>query len=42
MKTIYCDEDDTLVICLSDTPIVREVSQGCIRTSGRGRCSSSG
>ena len=28
MKTTYYDEDDTLVICLSDKPIVREQSQG--------------
>jgi len=27
MKTTYFDEDDTLVIRLSDKPIVREVSQ---------------
>ena len=27
MKTTYYDEDDTLVILLSDKPIVREVSQ---------------
>lgn len=27
MKTTYFDEDDTLVIHLSDKPIVREVSQ---------------
>jgi predicted ATP-grasp superfamily ATP-dependent carboligase len=27
VKTIYYDEDDTLVIRLSDKPIVREVSQ---------------
>lgn len=27
MKTIYFDDDDTLVIRLSDKPIVREVSQ---------------
>jgi predicted ATP-grasp superfamily ATP-dependent carboligase len=27
MKTIYYDLDDTLVIRLSDKPIVREVSQ---------------
>lgn len=27
MKTVYYDEDDTLVIRLSDKPIVREVSQ---------------
>ena len=27
MKTIYFDEDDTLVIHLSDKPITREVSQ---------------
>jgi len=27
MKTTYYDEDDTLVIRLSDKPIVREVSQ---------------
>lgn len=28
MKAIYYEEDDTLVIRLSDKPIVREVSQG--------------
>ncbi|MDP1691437.1 MAG: DUF2283 domain-containing protein [Burkholderiaceae bacterium] len=28
MKAVYYDEDDTLVIRLSDKPIVREVSQG--------------
>ena len=27
MKTTYFDDDDTLVIRLSDKPIVREVSQ---------------
>jgi Protein of unknown function (DUF2283) len=27
MKTTYYDDDDTLVIRLSDKPIVREVSQ---------------
>ena len=27
MPTTYCDEDDILVIRLSDKPIVREVSQ---------------
>jgi hypothetical protein len=27
MRTTYFDEDDILVIHLSDTPIVREVSQ---------------
>ena len=27
MKTAYFDDDDTLVIRLSDKPIVREVSQ---------------
>jgi len=27
MKTTYFDDDDTLVIQLSDKPIVREVSQ---------------
>lgn len=27
MKTTYYEADDTLVICLSDKPIVREVSQ---------------
>ena len=27
MKTIYFDDEDTLVIRLSDKPIVREVSQ---------------
>ena len=28
MKTTYYDDDDTLVIRLSDKPIVRELSQG--------------
>ena len=28
MKTTYYDDDDTLVIRLSDKPIVREMSQG--------------
>ena len=28
MKTTYFDDEDTLVIRLSDKPIVREVSQG--------------
>ena len=27
MKTTYFDDDDTLVISLSDKPVVREVSQ---------------
>lgn len=27
MKTTYYDDDDTLVIRLSDKPVVREVSQ---------------
>ena len=27
MKTTYFDDDDTLVIRLSDKPVVREVSQ---------------
>ena len=28
MRTTYCDEDDILVIRLSDKPVSREVSQG--------------
>lgn len=29
MSTTYCEEDDILVIKLSDKPVAREVSQGC-------------